>query len=583
MALHFLRPEWLLAFIPTFFIWGFILKRYKQRAVWTDSVDEHLLPFVLQKKPSKRQWGVWGLGILWALSILILAGPSWEKSEVPLYQSPFSRVIVFDLSTQMLSEDLKPNRLMVAQIKLREILSRSQNMQTALVVYSEKGFHVTPLTTDIETINHHVSALHPNIMPIQGDKPSTGLLKAYNLLKQSQAREGQVILMTATQNALEAIEVAQTIYQQGFSVSVLGIGTPQGAPEKDIHGKYLYDTNQQIKFSKLNPNRLAELAKAGGGRAALYRADNQDIETILKVSNITSDTLKTEDKLTVWEDHGRYLLVLLLPLVVLSFRRGWLLSTVLVVILSMDSRPVMAMTWGELWSDPNSKASQYLDEGQAEEAAQLFTEPNWKAVASYRAKDFETASKLWSEQNSAVAQYNRGNALAQQGKLQEALMAYQKALELEPEHQDALFNKNIIENYIKQNEPEKKSNNADCCNHQDENTQDSQDNKSSSVEDSSQQNSQPDNEQASQDLPEDIDKNNAMDETQDSEGENDNAVDELASNDKAVEEDSQQAAHLKEEGAQELDAVSEAWLRRIPDDPAGLLRAKLYLQHIRQD
>src|SRR5690606_1800515 len=133
---------------------------------------------------------------------------------------------------------------------------------------------------------------------------------------------------------------------------------------------------------------------------------------------------------TRWRDRGPWLLLLLLPLALAGFRRGWLMLLPLVLISAAP--PVQAGVFADLWQRRDQQAAAALREGDAKRAAELAPTPAWSGAAAYRAGDFAAAGKHFAEAGGADAAYNRGNALAREQRYEDALSAYDEALRLDP-------------------------------------------------------------------------------------------------------------------------------------------------------
>ena len=206
---HFLRPIFLWGLLPAFILVCLVLFIQNNRSTWNRAIDPALLPFLLDKNATPRAtYPIFGLLILWSLALIALAGPVWEQIPVPVQEREDALVIVADMSMSMYSTDVAPNRAIRAQRKIIDVLNlRRQEGQTALVVYAGDAHAVTPLTDDVETINNLVSSLEPNITPILGSKPATGVELAITLLENSNLSQAQILLLTdgLNQNDIGAI------------------------------------------------------------------------------------------------------------------------------------------------------------------------------------------------------------------------------------------------------------------------------------------------------------------------------------------------------------------------------------------
>ncbi len=448
---HFLRPEWLLAALPLgLLVWRLRTVTHSGQA-WARACDADLLAHLLVSGSRQRRYPLALLAGAWAIAVVSLAGPTWSRLEQPIYKGRYARVVVLDLSASMNANDLAPSRLARARFKALDILQRSRDGQTALIVYALDAHVVSPLTDDANTISAVMPALETDLMPAQGSRLDRALERAAELLEQAGASRGEVIAITDGVADLErARRAAATLMKRSIRVSVLGIGTEAGAPIPLSRGGFLKDADGAIVIPKLVPDRLARLAAAGGGRYATITTDDRDLQLLLEpLPTLTGEVDKQPGLQTDrWREDGVWLVLLLLPLGALAFRRGWLLGLALLV--SAAPPPVDAVGWEELWSRPDQRAARRLAEGRAAEAAEQFVDPAWRATARYRAGDYARAAEAFGELNSADAHYNRANALARMGKLREAMAAYDQALSLQADHEDALHNKNLLEQLARQ-------------------------------------------------------------------------------------------------------------------------------------
>ncbi len=578
---HFIRPWWLLALIPWFTVLMLTLRYKLQRGNWSTVCDEPLLPYILQDKVQNRSRMTLTAGALAALlAIFALAGPTWERLPSPVFRDDSALVIGLDLSRSMDAADLKPSRLERARFKIADILKQRKDGQTALLVYAGDAFTVTPLTADTQTIASQLSALTTDIMPVQGSNSVAALNHAVDLLKQAGMQKGHILLVT---DGADVDKTEAAVKNLGaYSLSILGVGTSEGAPIGAPSGGFVKDGQGSIVVPKLNAGALSKLAALGNGIYRTISPNDSDIETLLSAfenRQVQSDTGDDDLLLELWAERGPWLLLLILPLAALSFRKG-VLSIAMLLVLPFSNR-AEAQDWQSLWKTPNQQAQQAFDAGDYERAAGLFNDPEWKAVAEYKSGSYEQVLETLKDSDSARTHYNRGNALAQSGRLADAVTAYEEALKLDPDHEDAAFNKSVVEKELEKQQQEQQQGQNDKNQQQDSEPSSEQSEQGEHSEESGgeppDQKEQEDGQDRQRSSPESQDIEEGQDDPEQDEGQVQEQNDETP-DDQGKEE----AATQETEPADEAKQASEQWLKRIPDDPAGLLKRKFQYQYGRR-
>ncbi|MGB5598483.1 MAG: VWA domain-containing protein [Thiothrix litoralis] len=596
--LHFLHPEWLwlLVLIPA--VWGMKLWRARQNGGWEQVVDKHLMPFVLSGKAGSM--GFLPLLLLSAallVAVLAMAGPAWEKREVPVFRNQQALVVAMDFSASMYAEDEKPNRITLARFKLLDILNARKDAQNGLVVFAGDAFTVTPLTDDVDTIEEQVKNLSPEIMPAPGSLLSPAIQRSVELLQQSGMKQGNVLLITDGASDPEAaVSAAEIALSQGYRVSVLSLGTAEGAPVARAQGGFLLDSSGKTVVAKVNLDDLQRIAKAGDGafaRAALGDADLNTLTAQWQATAANQLSAVQGRQTDTWVNEGYWLVLLLLPLAVLAFRRGWL-SVMLVCILLPQQQPAHAFSWDELWKTPDQRGEAAFESGEAARATELFQNPEWKGAAAYKSKDYTTAAEQYASQASVNGQYNYGNALAKEGKFKEAIAAYQQVLAADPKHEDAAYNLKVLEDAMKNQDKQQGKNDSQQQKPEQDQQKDQQQNQSG-------QQQQP---QSGEDQQKQQDQQGQQGQQGKDQQQQDAQAQQDAEKAKAAEEKAKQQEQQAKQGEQDKDKqdskdkgdqgeqeakddpqqreqkqAAEQWLRRIPDDPSGLWRRKFQYQY----
>ena len=589
---HFLRPLWLLlAPVGAWLIWQ-LLRGRADGGGWRSVVEASLRPYVLAEPEVLRDSRLALVAALaaWLLAVVALAGPAWERLPVPAFRSDEALVVALDLSRSMDAGDVEPSRLARAKLKLLDLLERRAAGQTALVVFSTHAFTVTPLTTDTRTISALVSAVDSNIMPTQGGSIAAGLTKAAMLLEQTGLSRGDILLLTDSEVDDAGLEVAGELARDGYRVSVLAVGTNQGAPIPRAEGGFVTDANGQVVIPQVDVAGLQRLAAAGGGRYAAMASNDRDLDALfpptLPLEVALDDAAGEQYEADVWLDRGLLLVVLLLPLLALSFRRGWLCVWALVACAPLPR--AQAFEWQDLWQRPDQRALRALEAEQAERAAELFENPEWRSAAQYRAGQFEQSAASLSNVESATGHYNRGNALAKAGQLPAAIAAYDRALELDPANEDARYNRDLVAEQLRQNpeqhlqQPQEPSDGEQGQ----QGDSDQAQSQSGEQQDGSESGDQQQSEQGDQGESGESQANDGSqeqpEEPSDAEAQPDDGGEQNANaGEEGAEEATEGAAGPEDVEQWASEQAAEQWLRRVPQDPGGLLRRKFLYQYQR--
>ena len=458
---HFLEPLWLLALSPLAGLWWLARKPLTERNAWQKVCDAHLMPFLLVNGDSGgMRLRLWLVTIGWLIAVLALANPAWEKRPTPVLKTRDARVVVLDLSRSMNAADLQPSRLIQARFKVADILKRSEEGQTGLVAFAGDAFIVSPLTQDADTIASLLSALEPAVMPAQGSRADLGLRKAAELLEQAGVDRGEVLLLADGFEGDLTNAAAKNLHEAGHRLSVLAIGTEQGAPIPTGRGDFVKDATGHIIVPSVDFVALQSVAEDGGGSFTPITADDRDLTVVLakRLSQLDLQTEQTEFETEIWNERGPWLLMLLVPLAAFAFRRGWLLVLVAVVSTVSTPEPAMAFTWDDLWQRPDQQAARALQDGDFGRAAQLAKDPMRRGSALYRSGDAQKALEAFANTEGADASYNRGNALAKLGRYEDAITAYDEALAEQPAMEDARYNRQIVEQLLRRQQQQEQAN-----------------------------------------------------------------------------------------------------------------------------
>lgn len=590
---HFLRPLWLLA-LPAlpFMIWllrGCVV----QDTPWRRVVDPALLPHVLARPGSGATRTLLGLRWLliaaYALAVLALAGPVWKRLPQPVFQDRSALVIMLDLSRSMDAQDLRPSRLARARFKVADLLAQRRAGMTALVVYAQDAYGVVPLTDDAATILSQLPVLESGLMPAQGSRPERAIALALELLRQGGMPRGDLLLITDSLTPEQARDIARALQPHDHRLSILAMGTVAGAPIPRPGGGFFENDEGKPVVARLDPAPMQALVGGRGGRFVIAGSDDSDVQALVQLfaTRIGADTAAKSDYTSErWREEGPWLLLPLVPLAALLFRRG-LIVAIFIALLPWP-RTATAWQWDDLWRRPDQQGTAALERGDNGHAAERFEDPRWAAVARYRAGDFAGAVETLQGFDGSDDHYNRGNGFARLGNYQDAIAAYERALLLDPGNDDARHNRDLIRRLLQNSAGQ---GGGESGQHDDGQQSSPPPGGGGAQEDRKRGQGESERRGGAEGEP---DMETAREAA---EGESAKRLEELlAQRRKEGDRNRQQTDPGRQSGEEgnardpaqsdgernehrETSQADEQWLRRIPDDPGGLLRRKFYYQY----
>lgn len=307
-TLHFLRPEWFWGFVPLLLIGALWLRQKSVSHAWRKQCDKHLLPHLVQSSGTKiTNFSKILLLLSASFLLLCLTGPAGKKLAAPTYHTNHPRLILLDLSDDMLKTDLKPNRLTRAKFKLHDLFKKAQEDkgQFGLMVYTNEPFVVSPITQDAETIDALIHELSPAIMPVDGNSLSAAIQEGGALMEQSGIAQGSILVLTGMPPSKEAVQAALATHdKKNITLSIL-----------------------PITQSKTLEPAFQAFAKAGGGDLLKFTHNDKDIDTWLRQNRDYAHDTQANDTYTIplWRDDGRFFLIPALFCLIPVFRRNWLM------------------------------------------------------------------------------------------------------------------------------------------------------------------------------------------------------------------------------------------------------------------
>ncbi|GAB2929588.1 vWA domain-containing protein [Rheinheimera gaetbuli] len=589
--LHLLRPWWLMALLPALLL-AILLYRYRhQHSPWHSLIAVHLQPVLLggQQLLKRQPFALPAILLCWFISVLALAGPSWQKLPQPAFALKKATVLVLDLSMSMRATDMVPDRLAQQHFNALDFTNELAEGELALLAFAGDGFVISPLTPDHNNIRLLIPDLKPEIMPVQGSNLLAALEQAGKLLQQAGYPRGDVVVFTDGFDRHSYGDIQDLLNNWPHRLSILAFGSADGAPVQQENGELLKNAQGAVVIPKVPLTQLATLARSSGGVFQAATAGGDNLTNILALPALSplgqADSSK-QIQGDQWFDSGIYLVWLLLPLVLLQRKYSPLLA---LSCLMLVPRPAAAIEWRDLWQTRQQQAQQDYSSGDFSSAQRKFTDPLWQGNAAYRQGDYQDAEQAFRQAvtegaGDVSAWHNLGNSLAQQQRYQEALEAYQQALQYDADFSPAQQNAGLMQQLLQQQQQ-----------------QDNQQQKQQQQNADQQQQDDQQQAQNSDDAQQQGDTNQAADADQTA----GNAEQQQDAAEQQQQQEPQQTAAAEhadkqdpkpEKTAEQQQAVHEAWpdatpeqqqqlenlLRKVQDDPALLLRNKMYLEYLKR-
>ncbi|MDW5287651.1 VWA domain-containing protein [Formosa sp. PL04] len=447
---HFLRAEYLWLAIPMGIIILVGIFAYGESNRWKKHIAKHLQPYVIQKGTTwKSRFIHVSLLVLFSIGFLGFLGPTRSEEKAPAKKVASKLVIALDLSQSMLTTDVSPNRLERAKFKINDLLKANPRAETALIVFSGSSHTVVPFTTDYKIIQDNLDGLQPRMMPAQG----TGFTMLFDKLESlfiDNKAPGQILLITDDLEGLDTQSVSAFVQENNVSLNVYPFASESGGhvpafsnPKLDlkVKGKTINSALQTV-----NLNALKSIEGVNVMDVTLDKSDVTLFAEDVSDHLIFEEKPKNEEE--NWEDQGHWLIIPLMILFLFSFRKGWsLLSIILLVSLSSCSSTENQKTdnsekfqFKDLWYTKAYQAQQEFDAENYIAAAEGFKDPLRQGVAYYKGGDYTKARQAFEKDATPNGQYNLGLTYAKLGNLEKAQAIFTTLVANDPDMEQAKKN-----------------------------------------------------------------------------------------------------------------------------------------------
>ncbi|WCT09977.1 VWA domain-containing protein [Mucilaginibacter jinjuensis] len=421
---HFLRFRALYLFVPLSVIVLLLIVSNHERRKWKTMVASPLRQYMFSKG---SHWAIIMPMLLFIIGvscmIIGLAGPTWKKKEIPGQKIQAVVLIALDLSRSMMVKDVDPNRIERAKFKIIDFLDANPRARAGLVAFAGTAHPVLPFTGDYKIIKFHSQSLSNKIMPVQGSNIPVLLREVDTLMKHVTA-PSTLLLMTDAIDTDDAALLSNWVDKSIHRLEILLVSTPNGA---SIPG-------YPKVISKQDPSVLQNLSQDTKITITNLTLDNSDVKGIAdRVSKKLYFESEKKKDAKEWDDMGYLMLLPALAICLFWFRRGWTIQWCVLIFatLSLSSCGLKSRN-PDWWYTKDYQGQMLENNGKYAEAADRFEDDKYKAVAYYKAGNYEAAADLFALDSSAAGNYNRGLALTRLGRYDAAEDAFKNAINLDP-------------------------------------------------------------------------------------------------------------------------------------------------------
>lgn len=270
----------------------------------------------------------WVKNSLLAFSLILLsiaaANPQRGLRRKTIAQKSSDVMLVFDVSTSMLCQDVSPSRLERAKLFATKLVSALQSERIGLVLFAGEPSLQMPLSTDYGAASMYLRGASPDAVTPQGTNLGAAIDLAVRSFDANPGAGRAVILITDAENHEDdAVEHAEAANKDGTSIYVVGVGTVGGGAIPLPGGQFKRDADGEVVRTKLNEEILQDLAKAGSGGSA-YNVTQMDAAISALQREISGLQKKALDRPSAYDEFESFFQWFLLPALMLLVLEQWL-------------------------------------------------------------------------------------------------------------------------------------------------------------------------------------------------------------------------------------------------------------------
>ncbi|MDP7557435.1 MAG: VWA domain-containing protein [Nitrospinaceae bacterium] len=269
--------------------------------------------------------------ILTALAIFFLifalTQPRWGYRWEDLTQEGVDIIIALDVSSSMLAQDIKPNRLERAKHKIADLLNMLDGDRIGLVAFAGTSYLQCPLTLDYSAANIFLNAIDTQLIPVQGTAIGHAVRTSVKAFNEQDTHSRAIILITDGEDHTgDALPSATWAKEQETKIFAIGIGREIGAPipntEPGVSG-FKKDKDGEVVLTKLDEPTLQQMALETGGSYVRSVTGDMDLQKIYLENikhKVDKKLIKTERR-RVWLERFQWMIFAALFCLMVGYAR----------------------------------------------------------------------------------------------------------------------------------------------------------------------------------------------------------------------------------------------------------------------
>ncbi len=319
--------------IPLFFLL-FLLHMYKRRKAVKTLGQENIIRQMAPLASAMRHWYKFCLVILaMAMIILTAMGPKTGSQIEEAKIEGIDIIVTLDVSSSMLAEDVRPNRLERAKMGVNRLVDMLDNDRIGVVVFAASSQLQIPLTTDHEAVKMLLAPVNTQSVAEQGTLIESAIDRAIGAFPDNNGNSRVIILISDGESHEDnPLEAARRARDMGIVIHTVGVGSRQGAPvpqfENDRHIGYLRDHEGNTVITRYDEQTLREMAAITGG---IFRHGSGADMGLQQILEMMRDMEQHEFERVIFADYeskahitaALALLLLLIELFVMERKNKW--------------------------------------------------------------------------------------------------------------------------------------------------------------------------------------------------------------------------------------------------------------------